>query len=128
MKIDVMGVQFDNVTMAEAIERAAALLQTPEADYCVTPNAEIVYEAMRDAAFAKLLNEASLVLPDGAGVVLGSRILGNPRKGKVAGIEFADALAAYLAKNRYCGVGSGKTQRKASGAYRLRYGGRLFQG
>ena len=99
MKIDVMGVQFDNVTMAEAIERAAALLQTPEADYCVTPNAEIVYEAMGDAAFAKLLNEASLVLPDGAGVVLGSKILGNPLKGKVAGIEFADALAAYLAKN-----------------------------
>ncbi len=99
LKIDVMGVQFDNVTMEEAIEWTAALLKTPGADYCVTPNAEIVYEAMQDASFARLLNEAALVLPDGAGVVLGSKILGTPLKGKVAGIEFADALMGYLAEN-----------------------------
>ena len=60
MKIDVMGVQFDNVTMEEAIEWTAALLKTPGADYCVTPNAEIVYEAMQDASFARLLNEAEI--------------------------------------------------------------------
>lgn len=97
MKIDVMGVRFDNVTMDEALARADALLAQPGADYCVTPNAEMVYEAMHDPDFAALLNEAALVLPDGAGAVLGAKILGTPLKGKVAGIEFAEALARRLA-------------------------------
>ena len=48
MKIDVMGVKFDNVTMDEALEQARELIARPGADYCVTPNAEIVYEAMHD--------------------------------------------------------------------------------
>ena len=47
MKTNVLGVQYDNVTMAEALDTARALLQRPEASYCVTPNAEMAYEALR---------------------------------------------------------------------------------
>ena len=36
MKTNVLGVQYDNVTMAEALDTARALLQRPEASYCVT--------------------------------------------------------------------------------------------
>lgn len=96
MKIDVMGVQFDNVTMAQAIEKAKALLDEPGASYCVTPNAEIVYEAMHDQAFCELLNGAALVLPDGAGTVLGAKLLGTPLQEKVAGIDFAANLLGVL--------------------------------
>ena len=96
MKVNVMGVAFDNVTMAEALDRAKELLDRPGADYCVTPNAEIVYEAMRDEAFRALLNDAALVLPDGAGTVLGAKLLGTPLKEKVAGIDFAANLLGIL--------------------------------
>ncbi len=65
--------------------------------YCVTPNGEIVWEAMQDPAFRSILNEADLVLPDGASVVLGSRILGVPCRKKVAGIAFAEALVQRMA-------------------------------
>ena len=96
MKVNVMGVAFDNVTMAEALERARELIDRPGADYCVTPNAEIVYEAMHDGAFCALLNDAALVLPDGAGTVLGAKLLGTPLKEKVAGIDFAANLLGIL--------------------------------
>ena len=96
MKIDVMGVKFDNVTMQEALDRARELIARPGADYCVTPNAEIVYEAMHDADFAGLVNDAALVLPDGVGVVLGAKILKTPLKQKVAGIDFAANLLGVL--------------------------------
>lgn len=99
MKIDVMGVQFDNVTMDEALLKAKQLLDRPGASYVVTPNAEIVYEAMADESLTALLNGADLVLPDGAGVVLGSRILKTPLKEKVAGVDFADRLLGVLAEN-----------------------------
>ena len=92
-----MGVQFDNVTMQQALAMAQTLLERPGANYCVTPNAEIVYEAMHDAAFAQLINGAALVLPDGAGVVKAARILGTPLQQKVAGIDFAAALLDVLA-------------------------------
>lgn len=99
MKTDVMGVQFDNVTMEEALELAEELIARPGADYCVTPNAEIVYEAMHDASFAELVNQAALVLPDGAGVVLGAKILKRPLKQKVAGIDFATNLLTVLERS-----------------------------
>lgn len=98
MKIDVMGVRFDNVTMDEALNQAKQMLNTEGADYVVTPNSEIVYEAMADEKLETLLNGASLVLPDGAGVVLGAKILGTPLKEKVAGVDFADGVLELLAQ------------------------------
>ena len=98
MKLEVMGVQFDNVTMDEALERAKALMAAPGAARVVTPNAEIVYEAMRDPALCRLLNGADLVLPDGAGVVLASKILKTPLKQKVAGVDFAGRMLEILAQ------------------------------
>lgn len=97
MKVDVMGVRFDNVTMDEALSTARALLSEDAVSYVVTPNSEIVYEAMADKSLRDLLNGADLVLPDGAGVVLGSKILKTPLKQKVAGVDFADSLLGVLA-------------------------------
>ena len=96
VKTDVLGVLYDNVTMQEALERGAALLEADAPAYCVTPNAEMAYEALHDEAFRAVLNGASLVLPDGAGVVLGAKILKTPLKQKVAGIEFAQNLLPIL--------------------------------
>ena len=98
MKIEVMGVGFDNVTMDEALEKAKELLAAEGASYVVTPNAEIVYEAMHSEEILQLVNGADLVLPDGAGVVLASKILKKPLKQKVAGVDFADRLLGLLAE------------------------------
>ena len=51
MKQDVLGLQFDNVTMDEAVARAEELLEAPGASIVVTPNAEIGYEALHDAHY-----------------------------------------------------------------------------
>lgn len=99
MRINVMGVEFDNLTKSEFVQRAERMLQSQARGYCVTPNAEIVYEAVYDPAYREALNGADLVLPDGAGVVLGSEILGSPLKEKVAGIEFGEEICRILAKS-----------------------------
>ena len=92
MKTDVLGVQYDNVTMEEAVAAGRAFLTGTKTAFCVTPNAEMAYEALHDEAFREVLNSADLVLPDGAGVVLGAKILKTPLKQKVAGIEFAQNM------------------------------------
>ena len=99
MKTEILGVQFDNVTMQEALQIGQAIICGEKTAYCVTPNAEMAYEALHDADFCALLNEADLVLPDGAGVVLGAKIVKKPLKEKVAGIEFAQNLLPIIEKN-----------------------------
>ncbi len=99
MKTEVLGIHFDNVTMQEALQIGEGLICGEKAAYCVTPNAEMAYEALHDAQFCTLLNEAELVLPDGAGVVLGAKLIKKPLKQKVAGIEFAQNLLPIIEKN-----------------------------
>lgn len=98
MKLDIMGLQFDNVTMDEASARAEQILAGKKTCYAVTPNAEIAYEALYDETLRALINGADLVLPDGAGVVLASKLLKTPLKQKVAGVDFADRLLGVLAE------------------------------
>ena len=99
MKIDVMGLKFDSMTMDEALSRAEALLRGEKAAYVVTPNAEIAYEALHDGQLREMLNGADLMLPDGAGVVLASKLLCTPVKQKVAGVDFAAGLLGILERN-----------------------------
>ena len=99
MKIDVMGLKFDSMTMDEALSRAEVLLRGDKAAYVVTPNAEIAYEALHDVQLREMLNGADLMLPDGAGVVLASKLLRTPVKQKVAGVDFAAGLLGILERN-----------------------------
>ena len=98
MRIDVLGVGFDNLTMAEAVEKAWALLGQPGAHYVVTPNPEIVEVCRTDAAAMAAVNGADLVLPDGVGVIKGAAMLGTPLKEKTPGVEFAGHLMAKMAE------------------------------
>ncbi len=97
-RTDVLGVGFDNVTKAEAVERALELIDAREGRYVVTPNPEIVMLAKENPAFKEALAGADIVLPDGAGIVKGAAILGRPMKEKVPGIDFACGVMARLAE------------------------------
>ena len=98
MRIDVMGVGFDSLTMAEAVARAKALMAERRAAYVVTPNPEIVMACRERAETMQAVNAADLVLPDGVGVVYGAKILGTPLKQKLPGIDFIQALMADMAQ------------------------------
>jgi N-acetylglucosaminyldiphosphoundecaprenol N-acetyl-beta-D-mannosaminyltransferase len=97
MRIDVLGVGFDNLTMDEAVERGLSLLRSPGAHYVVTPNPEIVEVCREDPAAKSAVNGADLVLPDGIGVIKGAAMLGTPLKEKTPGIEFAARLMEKMA-------------------------------
>ena len=97
MRINVLGVGFDSLTMGEAVDRGMELLRTPGAHYVATPNPEIVEICRENLAARQAVNSADLVLPDGVGVVKGANMLGTPLKEKVPGIEFAAGLMERMA-------------------------------
>lgn len=99
MRVDILGVGFDSITLPQAVERAAGLLAEGGAHYVVTPNPELVQRAGKEPPFRDVLNRADLVLPDGVGITYAAKILGRPLAARVPGIDFAAALCDKLAEN-----------------------------
>lgn len=98
MRIDVLGVGFDNMTVDQAVAEGMRLMSAPGAHYVVTPNPEIVETCREDPEAREAVNGADLVLADGIGVIYGAKMLGTPLKGRVTGIGFAQGLMARMAQ------------------------------
>ena len=96
MKIEVLGVAFDNVTMEQAAELGGKMLQEDRFHYVVTPNPEFILAAEKDESFRKVINAADLVIPDGIGVIYSAKILGPPLAERVPGIEFSAKMLEKL--------------------------------
>lgn len=94
----ILGVHFHSITLPQAVDYAMGRIRARQQGYIVTPNPEIVDLCRQDTAFCNIVNYAALVLPDGIGVIYAAKILGEELQGKVAGIDFADALVAAMAK------------------------------
>ena len=99
MRIDVLGVGFDNMTMDQAVAEGMRLINTEGAHYVVTPNPEIVETCREDTEAMDVVRGADLVLADGIGIIYGAKILGTPLKGRVPGIEYAQNLMARMAQD-----------------------------
>lgn len=91
-KANVLGVQVDNITMAEAVDTILGIKGGKRSFSVYTPNAEMVMEARKSSSFMDILNRASMVVPDGAGVVIGAHILGEKITEKVAGVDLVENI------------------------------------
>ena len=98
MRINVLGVGFDDLTLDEAVDRAFELIGQRRGAYAVTPNPEIVQLCRSDGTACEAVNNADLVLADGIGIIKAASILGTPLKDRVPGIDFAQAMFARLAQ------------------------------
>ncbi len=87
--------------MNEAVDEVMNQLQKEKGAYKIyTPNPEIVMRAKENKDFMKVLNRGDLVIPDGIGVVIGSRIMKKNIPERVAGYDLVqDVLAKMKNKN-----------------------------
>ena len=98
MRIDVLGVGFDSITMEQALAEARRLISAPGAHYVVTPNPEIVELCRENDQLLKTVNGADMVLPDGVGIIYGAKLLGTPLRQRLPGADFAGRLMEEMAK------------------------------
>jgi N-acetylglucosaminyldiphosphoundecaprenol N-acetyl-beta-D-mannosaminyltransferase len=73
--VEVLGVRFDNLTRAEAARAIARLAGGSDPSYVVKPYSEFMPRAVREPAVRKILNDAALCLPDGAGILWAAHYL-----------------------------------------------------
>ena len=99
-RICIRGVYFDKVTMQSAFAAAKDLISSEGFDYVFTPNSEIVQNCIEDNALYEIINSASLIIPDGIGVIYASKILGRPLPEKVAGFDLSKRILSYAAETK----------------------------
>jgi N-acetylglucosaminyldiphosphoundecaprenol N-acetyl-beta-D-mannosaminyltransferase len=92
-EMTILGVKVDAITKNEAIAKIASFLDTQIQHFITTPNPEIVLYAHGHADYRAILNKADLALPDGAGLVLASRLMGQPFKERVSGTDMIPEIA-----------------------------------
>lgn len=98
MRHNVLGVEIDAITEAEALERITQFVHEGGPHQVVTANPEILDNATRNLPLHYLIRRAALVTADGQGVLLAGRILGTPFPARVTGIDLAEALCRESAE------------------------------
>jgi len=86
------GVQVDNITLKQAVEKVGEFLGSNQTHLIVTPNPEIIVACQKDQELKQIINNASLRLPDGISLVVVSKILGKPLKERVTGIDLMQEI------------------------------------
>jgi len=88
MRVKILGISIDPVTVDEAVARTLAMLEDGRQHYVVTPNPEMVVDAQHDQEFFHALAAADLAIPDGIGLVRASAYLKLSLKEKVSGVDY----------------------------------------
>jgi len=91
-RVNILGVEVDAVTMTEAVAAVRAYMDERAGVMIATANAEMIMRATHDRELCTILNEAALVVPDGAGTVWAARHLGHAMPERVAGYDLAQEL------------------------------------
>ncbi len=97
--VTIGGVRFDTVSPEGAVEKILTAAKEKKSCPVVTPNATMLHRAFHDSELLSLFGKASLILPDGVGVVLAARFLGTPLPyGKLAGVALGESLLRKMAE------------------------------
>ncbi len=91
--LKILDVKIDKYNLEDSVKRIRKLINSREKpSLVVTPNSEMIAMAAEDKELARILNSADLATADGAGVVIASKILGDPLEERVAGFDLISQL------------------------------------
>ncbi len=100
--VDVFGVSISKITMEEARAKVGEFVKSNQFHSIYTPNPEIIMLAKKDASFHQILEEADLVVPDGIGVVIASKLKkGEKLPERVAGYDLVQNTMKDAVKEGY---------------------------
>lgn len=94
--VDIFGVRVDTPSMDQAVEQVVEWVMGNGRHYIVTPNPEFIIIAQKDLEFKKVLNQADLSIPDGAGLKLAADI-----QSTTPGVDLMEELIKVSAKKGF---------------------------
>jgi len=97
-EVDFLGVRVDDVTLDDAVEAIEGFMREGGPHQVATVNPEFVMAARRSPEFKLVLNSAALCVPDGVGLIWGSRLIRRPLRARVPGVDLIWRLADVCAE------------------------------
>ena len=110
-KSNILGVPVDTLTNEEALLLAKKFINGEKFyNIVVTPNPEVIVKALKDSELLEIIKNADLVIPDGIGVVLASKLNKVKIKERVTGFDLIQNLFDYIkdTKHTVYFLGAGK--------------------
>ena len=98
--IQLLGVGINNITMANAIDRIIQMAKEMQPTQVAFVNADCLNIAFIHDNYTDILNQLSLVLPDGIGVNIAARIQGMRIKANVNGTDLFPLLAQRMEEEK----------------------------
>ncbi|MDX9887788.1 MAG: WecB/TagA/CpsF family glycosyltransferase [Anaerovoracaceae bacterium] len=95
-RLYIWGIPIDQVNMEQAKARLQDIMAQDGLDIIVTPNPEIIMNAMEDLELKALIESSSLAIPDGISIVYASKIMGKPLEERITGIDFLTQVLKLL--------------------------------
>ena len=99
MRTEILGINFDNDNSKTLINKILDALENNQKCFVVTPNPEIVMLAKKDKELKKIINSADIIVPDGIGIVLASKLNKIKIKNRVAGYDLVQDFFSVINKN-----------------------------
>lgn len=94
----VCGIPVANLTEDEAVAAIDRMISEGGSHYAAVVNAAKIVAATRDERLKQVLLDADMVTADGMSVVWASRLLGQPLKQRVTGIDLFERLIGQAAR------------------------------
>lgn len=103
-RVELMGVQLDPLTMAQAVATVLEWSATPRTAtgcrFVVTPNVDHIVLLQHHAGLQAAYEDADLILADGAPVVWASKLLGRSLPDRIPGSDLTPAIFAAAPADR----------------------------
>lgn len=100
-KVRIFGVEVDNLSFQEAVEAVNNFLESNRLNTICTPNTEMVMAAQNSPKLKELINNNDLIIPDGIGLIYGSKIRKKPLKERVTGFDLSIKLLEIANEKGY---------------------------
>lgn len=99
--VEILNVRIDDVTIQEVLAKITVFIESGGYHTLSFANPEIVMFANKEPFYREFINNASLVVADGVGLLLASRLLRKPLRERVTGTDMMYSLGALSAKKGY---------------------------
>ena len=100
-RIELLGVQIDNVTYDEVLQRIEEMIAARTPQQIVSPAIDQIIQTRRDPEFNAVVSEAALVVADGVSVTLAAWMHKTPLKQRVTGSDLVPKVCERSAQKGY---------------------------
>ncbi len=94
-RVDMLNVSIDALSEKEAFKRAVDFFEGDSLKTIYTPNPEIVMLAQTDSQLKEVLNGGDLVVPDGIGLIIASKLKGRGLVERIPGVDLMHRLLIF---------------------------------